>query len=154
MDPATLRATVGKAAALLATDPASAEREARRALLTAPRDPGANLILGSALRRQGKAAAALKVLEPLVGAMPRAALAQFELGMTLADLKRPTEARIALKASTSLDRENPDAWRALGALLFEAGDARDAEAAFAEHQRAMVRDPRLKPAAEALHRGR
>jgi predicted Zn-dependent protease len=154
MDPATLRATIGKAAALLATDPSSAEREARRALLAAPRDPGGNLILGSALRRQGKAAAALTVLQPLARALPKAALGHFELGMTLADLGRSAEALKALRASTSLDRENPDAWRALGALLFEAGDAPAAEAAFAEHRRAMVRDPRLRPAADALYRGR
>ena len=32
--------------------------------------------------------------------------------------------------------------------------ARAAEAAFAEHHRALVRDPRLKPAAVALHGGR
>jgi tetratricopeptide (TPR) repeat protein len=42
----------------------------------------------------------------------------------------------------------------LGDLLFEQGDAEGAEAAFAQHQRALVREPRLKPAAEALCEGR
>jgi Flp pilus assembly protein TadD len=56
MDAATRKATIGKAASLLAANPLGAEREARRALETAPSDPNAMLILGSALRRQGRAA--------------------------------------------------------------------------------------------------
>src|SRR5271154_2995882 len=154
MDPASLKAAIGRAAALLATDPPGAEREARSALRAAPRDPSANLILSSALRRQGKAPAALAILDPPARAYPTAALPQYELGVALADAGRAGPAIAALKTATSLDRENPDAWRALGALLFDAGDARGAEAAFAEQRRALVRDPRLKPAAEALHRGR
>ena len=154
MDPASLKAAIGRAAALLATDPPGAEREARAALRAAPRDPSANLILASALRRQDDAAGALAILEPLARAYPRAALTQYELGAALAEAGRAAAAITALKTATSLDRENPDAWRALGVLLFDAGDARGAEAAFAEHRRALVRDPRLKPAAEALHQAR
>jgi len=154
MDAATLKATIDRAAALLASDPPGAERVVRAALQGAPRDPRANLILSSALRRQGKAAAALAILEPLARAFPRAALTQYELGAALADVGKAEPAIAALRAATALDRENAEAWRALGALLFDAGDARGAEAALAEHRRALVRDPRLKPAAEALHRGR
>ena len=46
--------------------------------------------------------------------------------MALADLGRTAEGDQALQRATAtqLDRENPDAWRALGALLFDAGDAR------------------------------
>jgi predicted Zn-dependent protease len=154
MDQATLKAAIGGAAALLARDPPGAEREARRVLQAAPRDPHANLILSSALRRQGKAAAAMAILEPLARAFPKAALTQYELGMALADIGRTRPAIATLKIATSLDRENPDAWRALGSLLFDAGDARGAEAAFAEHHRALIRDPRLQPAARALHAGR
>jgi len=149
-----MKATIGKAAALLATDPPAAEREARRVLQAAPRDPSANLILSSALRRQGQAVSALAILEPLARAFPKAALTQYELGVALADAGKAAAAIAALRTATSHDRENPDAWSALGSLLFDAGDARGAEAAFAEQRRALVRDPRLKPAAEALHRGR
>ena len=39
-------------------------------------------------------------------------------------------------------------------MLFRAGEAKSAEAAFAQHRRALVRDPALKPAAEALCDGR
>ena len=154
MDQASLTAAIGRAATLLATDPAGAEREARAALLAAPQDPGGRLILGSAMRRQGRAADAAEMLGQLARAFPKGALAHFELGMAQADLGRRDEAIASLKRATSLDTENPDAWRGLGALLFESGDARGAEMAFAEHQRASVRDPRLKPAAAALYRGR
>jgi predicted Zn-dependent protease len=154
MDPATLKAAIGRAAALLATDPPGAAREARAVLQVAPRDAGARLILSSALRRQGDAKAALAILEPLTRAFPNAALSQYELGMALADIGKTAQAIVALRRATELNREHPEAWRALGALLFENGDAGGAEAAFAEHHRALVRDPRLKPAAEALHRGR
>jgi len=154
MDQAALKATIGRAAVLLATDPKAAEREARAALQAVPREPNATLILGSALRRQGDAKGALAVLEPLAHAFPKAALSQFELGMAYADLGRAKAAIAALRKSTEANRENPDAWRALGSLLFDSGDGRGAEAAFAEHHRALVRDPRLKPAAQALYGGR
>ncbi len=153
MDQTSLARANARAAALLAQDPSAAEREARATLKALPGDPGATLILGSALRRQGDAVAALAVIGPLARAFPRAATTQFELGMSLADMGRPGPAIAALRASTSMNRENPDAWRALGALLFDAGDARGAETAFAEHYRALVRDPKLKPAADALYGG-
>src|SRR5580692_7049083 len=143
MDPATLKATIDRAAALLASDPPGAERAVRSALQGAPRDPSGNLILASALRRQGKATAALAILEPLARAFPRAALTQYELGAALADVGKTEPAIAALRTATSLDRENAEAWRALGALLFDVGDGRGAEAANAEHRRALVRDPRL-----------
>jgi len=154
MDTATLKAAIGRAAALLATDPPAAEREARAVLQVAPGDPNASLIMSSALRRQGRAAAAIAVLEPLSRAFPRAALTQYELGVALADVGERDAAITALRTATGLNRENAEAWRTLGDLLFVAGDARGAEAAFAEHDRAMVQDPQLKPAAEALHFGR
>jgi predicted Zn-dependent protease len=154
MDQTSLAKANARAAALLAQDPSAAERQALATLKAAPGDPGATLILGSALRRQGDPIAALKVIEPLARAFPHAATTRFELGMSLADVGKTGAAIEALRTSTSLSRENPDAWRALGALLFDAGDARGAEAAFAEYHRALVRDPKLKPAAEALHVGR
>ena len=154
MDAATRKATLDKAASLLATNPAGAEREARRALEIAPSDPNATLILGSALRRQGRAVEAIAVLEPLVRAFPRADPSRYELGMSLADVGQVDTAIESLRTATNLNPSNPDAWRALGALLFDQGDARGADAAFTAHHRALVRDPILKPAAEALYAGR
>ena len=150
----SLNQAIDRAAGLLATDAASAEREARAALARAPRDPRAALILASALRRQGDAVGALAILRPLADAYPKAALTQFEFGMALARTDQARDAIEALRRATALNRDHADAWRALGEALFDEGDNAGAEAAFAQHRRALVRDPRLKPAAEALFAGR
>jgi tetratricopeptide (TPR) repeat protein len=146
-------ATVDAAARLLATDPAQAERLAAAMLKAAPGDPRAALILASARRRRGDANGALTVLDPLARAYPRAANTQYELGATLAALGRGAEAVKALRDAVAVKRDLAEAWQALGDLLFAGGDAAGAEAAFAEHARAAVQDPRLKPAADALFRG-
>lgn len=149
-----LNAAVQRAAALLATEPALAERQAREILKMAPADPRAGLILGSARRRLGDPKGARAVLEPLARAYPRAANTQYELGMTLAVLGEAPAAVAALRRAVGVNRELPEAWRALGDLMFLAGDAAGAEAAFAEHARASVTDPALKPAADAVFAGR
>jgi predicted Zn-dependent protease len=147
-------ASVERAAALLATDLAAAEREARAVLAATPRDPSAALILASARRRGGDAAGALTILNPLARAFPNAALTQFELGMALAATGDSGKAEAALVEATRLNRDNPEAWRALGDLRFARGDARGAEAAFAQQRRSLVREPYLQSAAEALCAGR
>jgi tetratricopeptide (TPR) repeat protein len=154
MDTATRKATLEQAAARLADDPAGAEAGARQVLAAAPGDPNAGLILASALRRQGRAADAIAVLEPLLRAYSRAHPLHYEKGMALADLGEAARAIVSLRTATELGPEHADAWRALGALLFDAGDARGAEAAFDQHHRALVRDPRLQSAAQALYGGR
>ena len=77
MPPGSLTAAIKQASALLASDAAAAERQARGLLVQAPADPRALLILGSALRRQGRFAAARSILDPLAGAHPQAALTQY-----------------------------------------------------------------------------
>jgi len=149
-----LNQAIDRAAALLATDAASAEREARAALARAPRDPRAALILASALRRQGDASGALTILRPLAAAYPNAALTQYEFGAALTLTGDPLAGIEALRRATTLGRDHAEAWRALGEALFAEGDNAGAEAAFAQHRRAQVRDPRLKPAADALFAGR
>jgi tetratricopeptide (TPR) repeat protein len=150
----TAKAIIDRAGALLASDPAGAELEARQALRQAPSNPNATLILGSALRRQGRSAEAIAVLEPLVSAFPRADLSRYELGMALADAGQAEAAIDALRTATGLNPGNPETWRALGALLFDQGDTRGADLAFAGHHRALVRDPALQPAVDALYGGR
>ena len=150
MDQDTRNAAIAKAAALLAADPAAAERQAMAVRRAAPHDPNATLILGSALRRQGRASEAIPILEALSRDFPRAPPTHYELGMSLADTGRVDDAVAALKWATEIDPEYAEAWRALGALLFDLGDARGAEAAFAEHDRAQVGEPHLKGAALAL----
>ena len=151
---ASLSAAVEQASALLATDPAQAGRRAEAILKVAPKDPRAALILASARRRGGDARAARAILEPLARAYPTAAHTQYELGLTHAALGEPAAAIAALRRAVAARRELPEAWQALGDLLFRQGDAAGSEAAFAEQSRAAVRDPALRPAADALFDGR
>ena len=152
--PALVASALEHAARLLPTDPVAAEREIGKALRVAPNDPRALLILASAHRRQGRAQAARHVLEPLAKAYPRAANTQYELGAALADLGEGSAAAEALNRAVAINPDHPEAWRRLGDLLFATGDVKGAERAFAGHDRASVRDPRLKPVAEALFAGR
>ncbi len=147
-------AFVERAAALLATDPEEARRAAETMLSTAPNDPRALLILGSARRRLGDPRAAKAVLGPLAQAYPRAANTQYELGLALAELGEAPGAVAALQQATSLNRDLADAWRALGDLKFKEGETAAADAAYAQHRRATVTDPDLRGAAEAMFAGR
>jgi tetratricopeptide (TPR) repeat protein len=150
----SLNAAVEHASAILASDPAGAQREAEAILAVSPNDPRALLVLASARRRQGDAAAALAILAPLARAFPRAAHTRYELGRTLAAQDQAAPAIAELRQAVALNAGLAEAWQALGQLLFAQGDNAGAEAAFAAHDLAMVRDPALKPAAEALYRGR
>ena len=147
-------ASVVKAAARLAEDPRGAEQDARRLLRSAPQDPRLLLILGSALRRQGQAAAALAVIAPLARAFPRAANTQYELGAIQLLLGARAPAAQALRLAVSLNPDLAEAWRALGDLLFLEGDTAGAEEAFLEFARASVTSPLLKPAAVDIRHGR
>ena len=152
--PVSLAVAVERAAALLAAEPAQAQREAEAILNAAPNDPRVLLILASARRRQGDAAAAHALLAPLAAAYPRAARTQYELGLALGDLSDTAGAVAALRQAVALNADLPEAWRALGERLFAAGDISGAEAAFAEHERAAITDPALRPAADALFAGK
>ena len=151
--PSPTTAAVDRAAALLASDPAAAEREASAVLSAAPRDPRAALIVASARRRLGDPTAALALLSPLAKAFPRAAHTHYELGAARAALGDDAGAIVALRHAGELNRDLAEAWRALGDALFRTGDAQGAERAFQAHARACVAEPYLKPAAEALFHG-
>jgi tetratricopeptide (TPR) repeat protein len=148
--PTNLNEAIQSAADSLAADPAAAERLIRPALAQAPADPRARLIFASSCRRQGRAAEALAILQPLAAAWPKAANTQFELGTTLAALGRDSEAVEPLSRAVSLNRDLSLAWKALGEALFRLGEDQDAERAFAEYARTQLTDPVLKPIAEAL----
>jgi tetratricopeptide (TPR) repeat protein len=150
----SLNAAVERASAILATDPMAARQEAEAILKVAANDPRARLILGSARRRLGDLEGALAILVPLAKTFPRAAHTQYELGASFS-AKGSFEAAVsALRQAVALKPDLAEAWRALGDLLFAEGDNLAAQAAFAAHDRARVRDPELGPAAEALHAGR
>ncbi|MGZ3378021.1 MAG: tetratricopeptide repeat protein, partial [Phenylobacterium sp.] len=146
-------AVIARAAALLASDPLQAGREAEKVLTSAPKDPRALLILASAKRRMGDSAGAKALLAPLARAWPNAANTRYELGLALADLGEADDAAEALRHAVRLNPDLADAWRALGDLAFKAGDVASAEAAYAEHRIATVTEPALKPAARALYGG-
>jgi tetratricopeptide (TPR) repeat protein len=152
--PGSLNAAVERASAVLGADPGRALREAEAILKLAPADPRARLIVGSARRRLGDPARAKAILAPLAAAFPRAAHTQYELGLVYEALGERKKALAALRNAVTLRRELAEAWRALGDLLFLDGDAAGAEAAFAEHGRASIQNPALRPAADALFEGR
>ena len=146
----SLDEALSRAAHLLTASPALAERQAEEILAVVPGDPRAVLILGAARRRQGDAAAARRILAPLAMAQPRSAHTHFELGLALADLGERAGALAALRQATALKRDMPEAWRALGDQLSQAGDAVGADRAYAEQIRASVSDPALMAAADAM----
>jgi tetratricopeptide (TPR) repeat protein len=145
-------AEVEAAARQLATAPAEAEHQARRLLARAPGDPRLQLVLASARRRQGAPREALGVLLPLARAFPRAANTQYELGATLVALGEADAGLQALRRAVALNRDQAEAWRAIGDVLFRRGEAAGAEAAYLAHARAQLADPGLKAACDALAR--
>lgn len=145
-----LQTALARAARRLADEPSLAEAEAREILAAAPGQPEARLLLGVALRRQGRAADALDVLRPLADAHRNAAPVQLELGLSCAAAGQGTAAVAALTRATALAPDHAQAWRALGDALALAGEDERADAAYMRHIRASVRDPILVEAATAL----
>ena len=154
LEPAKWAQTLQQASELLATDPAQARQQAQTLLELAPADPRAALIVASAHRRLGDAAAAHALLAPLASRFPQAALTHYELGLALAALGHTAPATQALRRAVTLKPDLGDAWRALGDLLFRAGDESGAQAAFGRHERASISSPALLEAADALLDGK
>ena len=126
-DPAKWAQTLQQASELLATEPVRARQLARTLLEQAPGDPRAALLVASAHRRLGDAAAAHALLAPLAARFPNAALTHYELGLALTALGQPAKATQALRQAVALKPDLGDAWRALGDLLFQAGDESGAQ---------------------------
>jgi tetratricopeptide (TPR) repeat protein len=146
----TLATALGHAARLLTQSPALAEAQSREILKAAPGHPQALLLLAAALRRQGAAPAARDVAAPLARANPEWPAAQAELGLALAAMGETEAAVAALERAVAADPQHVEAWRGLGDAWTLLGDAARADAAYARHVRASVRDPQLVEAAAAL----
>lgn len=142
-----------RAATLLESHPPLAERQAREILKVVPGDPRAKMLLGASLRRQGDAPAARDILEPLGREQQSTWVVHLELGLALQALGEGQAALIALRHAVALNRDLPQAWRAIGDQLFFDGDLAGADTAFAEQIRASVADPNLRAAADALREG-
>lgn len=147
----TIPAALANAAKLLPAHPAQAEKQVREILKAVPANGPALLLLGSALRAQGKIIAALEVLEPLAAMNPKFIPAQFEYGLALGDGGDSRKAIAVLSRVVAHDPKHASAWRALGDQKILAGDDRGADEAYNHHILASVNDPRLMEAAAALY---
>ena len=147
---AGLQVALSHAARLLDSEPALAAEQADEILRVAPGHPMAQLIAGIAARRQGDAARALSLIEPLAAAQPKAPAVHCELGLTYGDLGRGEDAIAALRHAVALKPDLADAWRALADHLSAVGDSAGADAAYVQQIKASTRDPRLLAPAVAL----
>jgi len=98
---------------LLASDPVAAEVRTREILKAQPENADALLVLAAALRRQGRAAEAKAILEPIVTSQPDQAFAQRELGLSFGLLGDHAAALAALARAVDLAPTYVDAWCAL-----------------------------------------
>jgi predicted Zn-dependent protease len=127
-----------------------AAEQAREILIVSPGHPTARLILGAALRRGGRAQAALEVLEALVLEHPHSAPVHLELGVARAEAGLGREAVAALRRAVQLAPASADGWRLLADVLDAEGDSAAADQARARYLKAATSDPRLREAAAAL----
>jgi tetratricopeptide (TPR) repeat protein len=146
----TLEVALAHTARLLESRPDLAAEQAEEILKLAPQHALATLLLGVARRRNGDASAALQVLGPLSALHPQWALAHYEVALAYGERDCTAEAVAALRRALALKPEMADAWRALGDQLTIAGDAAEADAAYAQNIKASTKDPRLLKAAAAL----
>ena len=146
----TLEVALAHAARLLGSQPALAAQQANEILAVAPGHPQATLLLGIAHREQGQLDASCETLGALAIAQPRWATAHCEHAVSLGAARRGDAAVAALRRAVALNADLPDAWRALADHLAASGDVTGADAAYARHIKASVKDPRLLAAATAL----
>lgn len=145
---------IADAKKLLPTSPELAEARAREILAVRPDDPEAKLLLGTALREKGCAAAAKGVLEPLAASNPDWAEVRLELGLALGELGENHAAIAMLNEAVSIDRNLSAAWSALGEQYVLVGDILASDAAYSHHFNVSVHEPELQKAVTALRNGR
>jgi len=150
---APLETALNRAVALL-PQPDLAERQAREILRAVPGHPQALLLLGAALRRQGKLTAARDTLAPLAGSQARAPSVHAEWALTQAALGEVPAAIASLRHAIGLNPGLPGVWRHLGDVLTQAGDTKGADHAYGRHVESAINDPALMQAAVAMNDGR
>jgi tetratricopeptide (TPR) repeat protein len=137
-----------RAAALLDSDPPAAAREAAQILEEHPGHPAATLLLGTARRSCGDAAAA--PFEELAARQPESAQIQLELGRTLAAQGSNEQALAALTRAVEMEPNLAQAWSELAALHAARGDTRACDVAYAHFARLAAPDWHLSEPATAL----
>ena len=147
-------AKLRSASGSLAADPARAEALAREVLRIVPDNADGLVVLGTALRLQGRLEEGRAVFEPLASAQPRSWIVQFELARVLFGLGESRAAVGRLAAAVALKDDLAAAWQLSGDIALAAGDPAAAQRAYDHLLAAANREPRLKAAAGALAEGR
>jgi tetratricopeptide (TPR) repeat protein len=139
-----------RVASLLEREPDAAAREAAQILRAHPGHPSALLLLGSAHRRTGDAAAAVADFTTLVAAQPGSPVIRLELGRALQASGRDGEARVALEEAVRLAPDLAEGWRELSLLHATHGEATACDAAWARFEKLAPQEGRHTEAAAAL----
>ena len=150
--PATSPISSAEVGRLLASDPAAAEARTREILKAQPENADALLVLGAALRRQGRATEAKAILAPIAASQPDQVFAQLELGFSLGLLEERGAALEAFARTVDLAPTYLNAWCALADELALQRSGEDAYASGPEILRAADAAIARKnlPEAEAL----
>jgi tetratricopeptide (TPR) repeat protein len=151
---ASVTRALAQAARLLDRAPHLAEQQAAAILRAVPGHPEAELLRGTAKRRQGDAAGAARILSSLAEAQPKSARTHYELALAEAALGENARSIAALRRTVALAPGMGEAWRTLGDVLRLTGDAAGADAAYGQQVRNAAHDKALMSAAEALGQGR
>jgi tetratricopeptide (TPR) repeat protein len=149
-----LQTALRSATQLLRRDPEAAAEQAREILRVFPEEQYTTVLLATAERRSGNFESAIEVVSGLLEQHSDSALALEELGLSLLATRRWVEAEDALTKSVSIDDELAAAWKALGDIRSERGDASGSRDAYRRHIQLSAGDPELVKAADALFAGK
>jgi len=116
--------------ALLSLGQAAAAVEPLKGAAEGNPDPAVETNLATALAQSGKKKEALAWLERAASRIPPFAPAFFRLGVVLHLHHRLIDAKAALRRAVELAETDGDPWLALGEVLSELGEAREARAAY------------------------
>lgn len=150
MRPEHLDCEVIRVASLLESDPAAATRQAAQLLRLHPDHPAALLLLGSAHRRTGDAAAAVADFTTLAASQPGSAVLRLELGRALHASGRDAESLVALGEAVRLAPDLALAWRELSLLHAARDEPAACDAAWARFEKLTPEAAHLAEAAAAL----
>jgi tetratricopeptide (TPR) repeat protein len=148
--PEHLDCEVIRVASLLESDPAAATRQAAQLLRLHPDHPAALLLLGSAHRRTGDAAAAVAHFTTLAVSQPGSAVLRLELGRALRAAGRDAESLVALGEAVRLAPDLAPAWRELSLLHAARDEPAACDAAWARFEKLTPEAAHLAEAAAAL----
>lgn len=148
-----LKTALQNAQSLLRQTPRLAAEQAREILRVIPKQPEAELILASALRRSGQFDAARDLLHPLRQRFPRSASVWLEWGQLASTMGMEDVASRSLRRAVDLDPSQAQAWLALADHCQAIEDRAGAAEAYANYLRRSTQDPELITAADAMCKG-